>query len=124
MSRFGESSVLAAVLCFGVAGAQQQRPPINLVSVGPPRLIYDTGRDGCTQWDYPDASARAFRDGLGTIHFLMTTSTNRAMLGQDFAHLKRRAMSPTKVRRTIIRLRTTIMAGCRRFMPRETMFGR
>jgi len=78
-------SLLALPASAALAG---QSSPVSVISVGPPRLIYDTARDGCNQNDFPDEVARAFRDSKGTIHLFATTSVNRAMLGPNFESLR------------------------------------
>jgi hypothetical protein len=64
------------------------RSPVSVVSVSQPTVLYDTGRDGCSQNDFPDESGHAFRDPSGNIHLFFTTSTNREFVGPSFAHLK------------------------------------
>jgi hypothetical protein len=87
--------VLALLLGIGAlspALAAFGNGPIAVVSVGPPRLIYNTARDGCSKLDVPDVSPRAFRDASGMIHLIGTASVdheaNRAFIGRDFAHLR------------------------------------
>jgi hypothetical protein len=73
------------------AEAPDERP-IKVISVGKPKIIYDTARDGCNKLDTPDSAARAIRDSKGQIHLFFRVSIdhekNREMIGPDFAHLR------------------------------------
>ncbi|MBE7190119.1 hypothetical protein [Jatrophihabitans endophyticus] len=50
--------------------------------------FYNVGAQGCDAQDTPDAPARAFRDGSGTIHLFAAASVDRAMTGRSFNTLK------------------------------------
>jgi hypothetical protein len=80
---------VAALACLCAAHTQQpaERPTIQVVSVGQPHTLFNTGRDGCNPYDIPDEAPRAFRDHQHTVHLFFTTSTNRAFLGPDLDHL-------------------------------------
>jgi len=96
-SRIGtcmETAFIVASILFvvdsAIAPAAQEFPTPTAASVeSTGHLVYDTKRDGCDNYDVPDAPARAFRDSQGMIHFFATSSANRAMIGRNFGQLKR-----------------------------------
>ena len=55
---------------------------------GPPELVFDPGRNGCSPADIPDAAARAFRDADGAIHLVATHFEDRQLIGPTFDALK------------------------------------
>lgn len=56
-------------------------PPTPDFLDGAPVAAFDTKRDSCELIDIPDAAARAFRDGNGTIHLIASHFVTRAGLG-------------------------------------------
>jgi hypothetical protein len=56
-------------------------PTIKAVLDGDRSAVFSTPQDACSQNDIPDAMARAFRDYMGTIHFISASSTNYQSLG-------------------------------------------
>lgn len=85
-------SIHIGLICSRAEAADRPLPPITVISVSSPSIVYNTGRDGCDQWDVPDMTPHAFRDPSGVIHFFATGSINHAinreMLGADFGHLR------------------------------------
>lgn len=54
-----------------------------------PEPLYHYRRDACDPHDLPDVPARAFRDAQGKIRLLATNYVHRAMVGDNFAKLKK-----------------------------------
>ena len=52
-----------------------------------PVVVFDS-KLGCDATDIPDASARAFRDSKGLIHFFASFAVNRASIGANWPNLK------------------------------------
>ncbi len=70
--------LLAAVALFMGGGAAAD-----------PALLFDWHLERCGLWDIPDAPARFWRDGSGSVHMLAGNDANRESVGPDLRHLQR-----------------------------------
>lgn len=63
------------------------RAELSVAVTGAPVVAYDSASDGCTPDDFPDLSARAFRDASGRSVVFALHDANRALVGANLAHL-------------------------------------
>jgi hypothetical protein len=69
----------ASLLACGGAGAHE--PVLTLRVAGEVETVFSWTRDRCADDDIPDAPARAFRDGAGSVHLIAAHWRNRALTG-------------------------------------------
>jgi hypothetical protein len=84
---------LSAILF--IAGVVQgetpsSKPPHVVIKFsGPMQVVFNHDKDGCENWDIPDAGARAFRDADGKVHLIDSGTENFAMVGDSLNTVKR-----------------------------------
>ena len=72
---------LLAVWVLAVGGATAAEPTLGLRVDGDVETVFSWARDRCAEDDFPDAPARAFRDGTGTVRLIAAHWHNRALAG-------------------------------------------
>lgn len=84
-------TVSAAAQTVPSASPAQQpssAPSMKAVLDGDRTAVFSTPQDSCSSDDIPDAMARAFRDDMGTIHFISASSITYQSLGPTLESLE------------------------------------